>query len=153
MNAYSKDLRVRVLAAVERGTPREEIARAFDVSLATIGRWLRRLRETGEVTPRPSPGRTARILRTTEERRTLWRQLEDKREATLEEHCELWERERGVRVSVATMSRVIRRLGWTYKQRRWEPPSATRRPDPAGTNERGSSTQGGSSSWTSVART
>ena len=98
MNAYSKDLRVRVLAAVERGTPREEIVRAFDLSLARIGRWLRRHRETGEVvTPRPSPGTTSRILRTTEERRALWRQLEENREATLEEHRELWERERGVR--------------------------------------------------------
>ncbi len=34
----------------------------------------------------------------------------------------LWERERGVRVWVWTMSWAIRRLGWTYKQRRWEPP-------------------------------
>ena len=96
MNAYSKDLRVRVLAAVERGTPRAEIVRAFGVSLATIGRWLKRHREMGEVTPRPSPGRTPRILRTTEERRALWRQLEENREATLEEHRESWERERGV---------------------------------------------------------
>jgi hypothetical protein len=53
-------------------------------------------------------------------------------EATLEEHRELWEHERGVRVSVATMSRAIRRLGWTYKQRRWEPPSATRKHGPTG---------------------
>ncbi len=109
--------------------------RAFDVSLATIGRRLRRHRETGEVTPRPSPGRTPRILRTTEERRALWRQLEENREAALEEHRELWERERGARASAATMSQAIRRLGWAYEQRRWEPPSATRRPEPAGTNE------------------
>src|SRR5918994_7567018 len=59
--------------------------------------------------------------------RPLWRQLEENREATLEEHRRLWERERGVRVSVATMSRAVRRLGWTYKQRRWEPPSVTKR--------------------------
>ena len=37
-------------------------------------------------------------------------------EATLERHCELWERGHGVRVSVATMSRAVRGLGWTYKQ-------------------------------------
>ncbi len=36
---------------------------------------------------------------------------------------------RRARVSVATMSRAIRRLGWTYnEQRRWEPPSRTRGP-------------------------
>ena len=66
------------------------------------------------------------------ERRALWRQLEARPEATLEEHRRLWERERGVRVSVATMSRAIRRLGWTYKQRRWEPQSATSKPEPVG---------------------
>lgn len=132
MNAYSKDLRLRALTAVDRGERREEIARLFGVSVATIGRYVRRRRETGEVAPRPSPGRTPSILRTAEERDALWRQLEANPEATLEEHCEAWERERGVRVSVATMSRAIRRLGWTYKQRRWVLPSVTSRPEPAG---------------------
>jgi transposase len=61
-----------------------------------------------------------------EERCALWAQLEAHPDAKLEEHRGLWEQERGVRVSVATMSRAIRRfLGWTYKQRRWEPPSET----------------------------
>ncbi len=76
----------------------------------------------------PSPGRTPSICRTAEERRALWRQLEENREATLERHCQMWERARGVGVSVSTMSRAVRKLGWTYKQRRWEPPSATKRP-------------------------
>ena len=61
MNAYSKDLRMRVLAAVDRGTAYAEVSRLFGVSLATIGRYVRRRRETGEATPRPAPGRTARI--------------------------------------------------------------------------------------------
>ena len=136
MNVYSKDLRLRALAAVDRGAPREEVVRAFGVSIATVGRWLRRRREAGEVAPRPSPGRTPRILRTDEERRALWTQLEaHPPEATLERHRELWERERrGTLVSVATMSRAIRRLGWTYKQRRWEPPSATSEHGPLGAN-------------------
>lgn len=132
MNAYSKDLRSRVLAAVDRGDPRARIVETFGVSLATVRRWLRRRRETGEVAPRPSPGRTPSICKTAEERRALWEQLEARPEATLEEHRESWERERGVRVSVATMSRAIRKLGWTYKQRRWEPLSATREPGVAG---------------------
>jgi transposase len=132
MNAYSKDLRMRVLAAVDRGDPYGEISRLFEVSLATIGCYVRRRRETGEVAPRPSPGRTPRICKSAEERRDLWEQLEASPEATLEEHRETWGRERGVRVSVATMSRAIRRLGWTYKQRLWRPPSATKKPAPPG---------------------
>jgi len=132
MNAYSKDLRTRVLAAVDRGVSRVEIIETFGVSLATARRWLRRRRETGEVSPRPSPGRTPSICATAEERRALWRQLEANPEATLERHRELWEERGGSRVSVATMSRAIRRLGWTYKQRLWRPPSATKKPAPAG---------------------
>jgi len=36
MNAYSKDLRLRVLDAVDRGLPRKEVANLFGVSLSTI---------------------------------------------------------------------------------------------------------------------
>jgi transposase len=49
-------------------------------------------------------------------------------EATLERHCQLWEEHQGVRISLATMSRAIRnKLGWTLKNRRWVPPSETKR--------------------------
>src|SRR5215216_253813 len=57
MKPYSKDLRLRVLAAVDRGVPREEVAKTFSVSVPTIKRWLKRRHETGDVEPRPIPGR------------------------------------------------------------------------------------------------
>jgi len=49
MKPYSKDLRLRVLAAVDSGEPREQVAKAFSVSMPTIKRWLKRRRETGDV--------------------------------------------------------------------------------------------------------
>jgi transposase len=58
MKPYSKDLRIRLLAAVDGGTPREEVAKAFRVSLPTIKRWLKRRREAGDVEPSAIPGRT-----------------------------------------------------------------------------------------------
>ncbi len=127
MNAYSLDLRLKVLDAIDRGIPRKEVVRTFGVSMPTLERYLRRRRQTGEVAPRLSPGRTPSICATNEQRRALWAQLEENDDATLERHCELWEERRGVRVSVATMSRAIRKLGWTYKKSRWEPPSETKR--------------------------
>lgn len=127
MNAYSLDLRLKVLDAVDRGIPRKEVVRTFGVSMPTIERYLRRRRQTGELVPRPSPGRTPSICSTVEERRALWAQLEKNDEATLERHCELWEKHRGVRVSISTMSRAVRKLGWTFKKRRWVPPSETKR--------------------------
>ena len=127
MNAYSLDLRLKVLDAVDRGIPRREVARTFGVSTPTLERYLRRRREGAGLEPGRSPGRTPSICASVGERRALWRQLEENDDATLERHCELWENERGVRVSVCTMSRAVRKLGWTFKKSRWEPPSETRR--------------------------
>ena len=64
MNAYSEDLRLKALAALDRGMPRKEAVGTFGVSLATLKRWLKRRREGGGLTPKPSPGTTPRILAT-----------------------------------------------------------------------------------------
>ena len=133
MGSYSKDLRIKALAATERGTPRREVVETFGISLATLKRWLKKRREGEDLSPRASTGRKRRILASAEERRVLWDQLEDNDDATLERHCELWEERHGVRVSVATMSRAIRhKLGWSRKKDRWEPPSGTRRREALG---------------------
>lgn len=133
MRTYSLDLRERALAAVDRGMPRrKEAVGVFGVSLATLKRWIKRRRETGSAAPKRKPGMRRRVGADAEGRRALWRQLGENPEATLEHHREMWERQHGVRASMATMSRAIRRSGRTYEQRRWRPPSETTRPAPAG---------------------
>jgi transposase len=57
MKPYSKDLRLRVLAAGDAGRPRVKVAKTFSVSMPTIKRWLKRRRETADVQPKPIPGR------------------------------------------------------------------------------------------------
>lgn len=125
MNAYSKDLRLKALAAVERGVPRREVAEFLGISIATISRYVKLKASGGDLAPKPSPGRRAKISESPAHRRALWRQLQENDTATLEEHCGMFEEERGVWVSVATMSRAVRRLGWTFKKDRWRPPSET----------------------------
>jgi transposase len=128
-------LRLKVLTATDRGTPRREVVETFGTPLATPKRWLKRRAQTEDLSPRFSAGRKRPILSTVEERRALWAQLEGSDEATLEQHCELWEERRGVRVSAATMSRAIRQwLGWTFKKRRWVPPSETKKCEVLGGN-------------------
>src|SRR5438034_5433693 len=56
MKAYSEDLRLRVVAAVDGGMPRAAVARVFEVGSATITRYLRLRRETGGLGPRPRHG-------------------------------------------------------------------------------------------------
>jgi transposase len=53
IKAYSKDLRLKVLDAVDREMPRKQVALIFGVSLPSIKRWLKRRRESGDVEPSP----------------------------------------------------------------------------------------------------
>jgi transposase len=62
MNAYSKDLRLKVLSAVERGVPRREVARMLGISISTIARYVWLKTSGQEIAPKPSPGRTSKIL-------------------------------------------------------------------------------------------
>jgi transposase len=115
MRAYSKDLRLRVLAAVDRGIPRKEVANTFGVSVSTIKRYLKLRRETGGVEPKPIPGPRAQKRAALEER--LPAQVRLNPDLTLSEHCELFEDEHGVGVSTATVSRALKDLGLPLKKR------------------------------------
>lgn len=130
MKPYSKDLRLRVLAACDRGMPRAEVARVFGVSAPTIRRYLRLRRETGDVEPKPVPGPPARKGQALEEQ--LPAQARANPDLTLEEHCELFEETEGIGVSTATMSRAFDRLGLPLKKSPSRPPSATRKSGVAG---------------------
>jgi transposase len=117
MKPYSKDLRLRVLSAVDAGMPREEVAKTFSVSMPTIKRWLRRRHETGDVEPRAIPGRPSRKGRMLKE--WLPHHLEANDDLTLEEHREAFEEEFGEEVSTSTIGRAIARLpdgGWPLKK-------------------------------------
>jgi transposase len=114
MKAYSTDLRERVVRAIEEGCPREEIVRLFGVSRATVKRYAKQYRETGDLAPKTIPGRPA--VKEASLQSGLWSQLEANRDATLEEHCHIWEATHGQRVSAATMGRAIKNLGWTRKK-------------------------------------
>jgi transposase len=118
MNAYSKDLRLKVLSAIDRGIPRREVQDLFGVSLSTIKRWLKRRRLTGDLNTYKIPGRPS--VKGKALRQWLPDQLKSNPDLTLNEHCEAFLDERGVEVSEATMSRNIRRLpgGWPLKKSR-----------------------------------
>lgn len=124
MRAYSVDLRQRVLAAVDRGMPRKQVAATFGVSLATIKRLLARRRDTGDISPQSPPGRQRTIA--PEQHSALWAQLEANRDATIATQARLWNEAQRSAVSQWAVGRAIRRLGWTRKKRRWEPASGTK---------------------------
>ena len=116
MRAYSTDLRERIVRAVASGRTQREAARLFGVAPITVYRYVRQQEHTGSLTPKPIPGGARRIGPGQEA--ALRARLEAAPEATLAEDCAWWEQTQGTPVSVATMWRAIRRLGWTRKQNR-----------------------------------
>jgi transposase len=118
MNAYSKDLRLKALGALDRGVPRREIQELFGLSRSTVKRWLKRRRLTGDVDVREIPGRPS--VKGEALREWLPSHLERNPDLTLKEHCEAFEEQTGVAVSEATMSRSIARLPgeWPLKKSR-----------------------------------
>jgi transposase len=130
MKAYSVDLREKVLRAVDQGYAREEIVKLLGVSRATIKRYLKQRRETGTVAPKTIPGRPPKKLGLLQAE--LVAQLQAHDDLRLEDQCRLWEQTHGVQVSTATMSRAIKRVGWTRKKRRWVPANAVRKSEPVG---------------------
>jgi transposase len=114
MKQYSVDLRERLLGAIDAGLSQAEAARLFGVGTATIERWRRRQRESGSVAPRARSGRPRRIASL--QVAVLRAQVQDHPDATLAEHCARWEAAQGVRLSPATMSRALARLGWPLKK-------------------------------------
>jgi transposase len=123
MAAYSSDLRQKILHACERrlGSQRA-LADFFGVSLSFVEKLLRRHRTTGEIAPQPHAGGQRPRLDTAAA--TLVRQLvHDNADLTLEELCAQVAAEAGGRASVATMCRVLQRLGLPRKKSRATPAS------------------------------
>ena len=125
MKAYSQDLREKVLRAVDQEYPRGEIVKLLGVSRATIKRYLKQRRETGDVAPKAIPGRPPKKLDALQAELTVLLQAHD--DVSLAEHCRLWEHSHGMRVSPWIMNEAIKRLGWTRKKRHWVPLSVEKR--------------------------
>ena len=121
---YSVDLRERIVEAVlERRFSIREAANTFRVGHATVERYLRRYRERGELAACKPPGRPSRV--NGEQLSALRKQLEAHNELTLLEHCELWEKDTGMKLSYVTMHRLSNRLGVSRKKRRFQPANKT----------------------------
>src|SRR5918997_1904656 len=117
MDAYSLDLRKKIVEAKERGMPTVEVAKTFGVGLSTVKRYAATAREGRPLAPKKHPGSKPKIDEGA--RRLLETDLEDRPAATLPERREFLRRTCGVSVSDSTVSRMLKRLGWSRKKDRW----------------------------------
>jgi len=111
MEAYSMDLRIRVMAEIDAGCPAVEVARKFWVSTDWI-RKLKRLRKsTGTFAPRKQ--RTSHATKLDAELPKLRELREAQPDATVEELTAQLQ----TKVSVSTVQRALHQLGFTFKKR------------------------------------
>jgi transposase len=116
MKAYSPDLCTKITRAYAEGEgSQRQLARRFHVSLAFIQKMRRRERRTGEpAATRHTGGR--RPLLDADSLELVAQLIREQNDLTLSELCEHVSQQRGVRVSVPTMHRTLRRLGLPHKK-------------------------------------
>src|SRR5919202_1516521 len=111
MKASSEDLRRKVVEALDRGLNKSEAARLFGVGISSVKRYARLVHEGRPLKPGKAPGKRPKIDE--RGRQLLEDDLEKRPAAPLAKRCEFLERVVGVRVSESTISRLLKRLGWS----------------------------------------
>jgi transposase len=123
MNAYSEDLRKKIVEALRRGMTKTGAARSFGMSRSSVKRYAKLADEGRPLAPKRRPGSKPKMDESA--RRLLEADMEERPAATLSERREYLRRMAGLSVSESTVSRMLRRLGWSRKKDRWERASET----------------------------
>ncbi len=124
MNAYSEDLRKKIVEAKERGMPTVEVARTFGVGLSCVKRYAKVAREGGSLHPKRSPGRRPKADERA--RRLLKADLRERPAATLSERREYPRSVAGLGVSESTVS-AGRSVAWDGPEKKTGGSERTRR--------------------------
>jgi len=123
MNAYSEDLRTKIIEALERGMGKSQAARTFSVSLSSVKRYCRLAQEGRSLAPKKRPGSKPKI----DERssKLLEEDLGERPFVTLQHRCEYLRAVASVEVSRSTVCRAIKRMNSTRKKGGDRPKNAT----------------------------
>jgi transposase len=134
MKVYSLDLRQQLRRAYDQrlGSPRA-LAALVGVRQSFVEKRLRRARTTGEIAPRPHAG-GRRALCNEVALAVVRRLVQAQPDATLAELCERLSAQRGLRLSVPTMGRLVIALSLPRKKSRSTP--ANRTPSASNRHER-----------------
>ena len=117
MRAYSEDLRKKIVAAIERGMPKTQAARLFDVSLSSVKRYSRSARRGEPLTPRKSPGRPRKADE--KARALLEDDVKERPAATIGQRRRFLEHITGITLSDSSVRRLMKRLGFSQKNGLW----------------------------------
>jgi transposase len=124
MDAYSEDLRKKIVQAIQQGRMnKSEAARTFGVSLSSVKRYTKAVREGRSLSPGKAPGKKPKLDE--KAKRLLEADLQERPFAKLADRREYLKKVAGVSVSESTISRALRKMGFGRKKGRWVPVSET----------------------------
>jgi transposase len=114
MNAYSEDLRKKIVEALKRGMGKSEAARTFSVSLSSVKRYANMDEEGRSLAPKKRPGSKPKLdgLST----KLLEEDLKERPFLTLQQRREYLRTVASVEVSRSTVCRAIKRMNSTRKK-------------------------------------
>ena len=114
MNAYSEDLREKIVEALRRGMGKSQAARTFSVSLSSVKRYAKLAEEGRPLAPKKRPGSKPKL----DERssKLLEEDIKERPFLTLQKRCEYLRVVAGLEVSRSTMCRAIKRMDATRKK-------------------------------------
>jgi transposase len=116
MVPYPKELRTRVVAAVEQGEMTiGEVARVFSVGVTFVKKMLRLQRAGEDLAPRHSGGSAPKL--TEADRAVLWEAVAEQADVTLAECQALLAAQGRGRVSIPTICRALQQLQLPRKKK------------------------------------
>lgn len=110
------ELRTRIIEAYQRNEGSfAQLAERFRVGVATVNRYVSRLRRKGTIAPDPHGGGMVAIIGVSDTE-ALARLVQAMPGASAEELAVEWHRRYGAKLSASAMKRTLRRFGLTYKK-------------------------------------
>lgn len=130
MRPYSEDLRTRIVETVRAGTSKSAAARLFSVSLPTVKRYMRIADRGASLAPKKGGGRVPKTNETT--CRLLEEDIQERPAATVAQRRLFLEKVAGQSLSISTVKRLLKRLGYSQKNGQWVQWNGTSSKEPPG---------------------
>jgi transposase len=115
-NPLSRELREKIVSAYERGMGTiKEVAEIFDVTPRTVAKYLQIHRETGDLTPKPLPGRPP--ILTEENLDVIKKIILSNKDGTLHDFRDAFANTTGIYVAISTIQNACNKLDFRLKKK------------------------------------
>jgi transposase len=116
----TKELREKIVSAYERGLGTiNEVAEIFSITPRTVAKYLQIYRDTGDLTPKPLPGRPP--ILTNENLDIIKKIIFINQDGTLQDFRDAFEIKTGIHVAISTMQNACDKLDMNRKKKVFTP--------------------------------